>query len=155
MQSQFVYESQKPTLFTSVITSYLRSLVFQPVRLSDVTYRSTQLLGHAQPRLLVWLYLSPIASSSTMAKVHTSNKRPRIEDSTRPKATPEFYQDFPEVSGIGVTTLIKSRLPLTFLEWPDYIQSGLVVSVLPLMRDTPDPEARALITRYWEVRLAE
>ena len=80
-----------------------------------------------------------------------SNKRPRIEDSAKQKTIPEFYQDFPEVQHIGVTTLIKSRLPLTFLEWPDYLQSGLVVSVLSLLRDTSDFEARTLIAKYWEV----
>ena len=89
-----------------------------------------------------------------MAKVHTSNKRPRIEDPPKQKTIPGFYQDFPEVLQISVTALIKSKLPLTFMEWPDYLQSGLVVSVLGLMRDTPDLEARALISRYWEVRLA-
>ena len=89
-----------------------------------------------------------------MAEVNAGNKRRRMDDATRQKAIPGFYQHFPEISHIGVTTLRTSRLPLTFQEWPDYLQSGLIVSVLSLMRDTPELEARTLISRYLEVRLA-
>ena len=77
-----------------------------------------------------------------------------MDDPAKYHSGPEFYQDFPEVSHIGVTALMKSRLPLTFREWPDYNQNGLIISVLLLMRDMQDLEGRALIIRYWEVRLA-
>ena len=56
-----------------------------------------------------------------MAKVHTSNKRPRLEHPAKQKTIPGFHQDFPELLQISVTALIKSELPLTFLEWPDYL----------------------------------
>ena len=56
-----------------------------------------------------------------MAKVHTSNKRPRLEYPAKQKTILGVHQDFSELLRISVTALIKSKLPLTFLEWPDYL----------------------------------